>query len=210
MSIQTRSFIDGAWITQMVDVHHIMAQNQEPRQHRQPATPLESLPQKAPRLGLLSQTLVRSPVAKWIIPARIRHESKNDVIFIFDNYIEIYEINKETKSGSMKRIAIKADLDSTIRSARVFGLPRKCVLPSSEDIDDGVKEEVEDGESGNALQPEVPPHILVLALESKILAFIFAFHDRDGQVQFLQCRRPLPVDRSSLEQLGEFLAIDPK
>ena len=210
MSIQTRSFIDGAWVTQTVDVHHIIAQNREPRQHRQPATPLESLPQKAPRLGLLSQTLVRSPVAKWIIPARIRHESKNDVIFIFENYFEIHEINKEMKSELMKRVAIKADLDSTIRSARVFGLPRKCVLPSSEDIDDGVKEEVKDRENDNPLQPEVPPHILVLALESKIHSFIFAFHDRDGRVQFLQCRRPLPVDRSSLEQLGEFLAIDPK
>lgn len=210
MSIQTRIFVDGAWITQTVDIHHVIAQNREPHQHKQPATPVDSLPQKPPLLGLLSQTLTRSPLAKWIIPARIRHESKNDVIFIFENYIEIYEINKERKSGLMKRVATKGDLDSTIRSARVFGLPRKCVPPSSEDIDDEVKEEVEDEESGNALQLQVPPHILVLALDSKILAFIFAFNNRDGQVQFLQCRRPLPVAHSSLEQLGEFLAIDPK
>ena len=123
-------------------------------------------------------------------------------------------MNKDRKGGLMKRVAVKADLDSTIRSAKIFGLPRKFVSPSSEDIRDGVKEELEDEDNWDALRPkvppEVPPHILVLTLDSKILAFIFAFHDEAGRVRFLQCRRPLPVGRSSLEQLGEFLAVDSK
>ena len=210
MSIQTRIFIDGAWITQSVDIHHLMARNREPGQHKQPPTALEPPPQKPPILGLLSQTLVRSPVAKWIIPARIRHESKNDVVFIFENYFEIHEVRKDRKGGLMKRVAVKADLDSSIRCARIFGLPRKCVPPSLEETDDKVKEEGKDDDNWGALRPQVPPHILVLALDSKVLAFIFAFHDGSGQIRFLQYPRPLPAGRSRLDQLGEFLAVDPK
>lgn len=210
MSIQTRSFVDGAWITQTVDIHHLMAQNRAPRQHKRPVKPLEPPPQVPPLLGLLSQTLIRSPVAKWIIPARIRHESKNDVVFVYENYFEIHEVKKDRNRSPMERVAVKADLDSSIRSARIFGLPRKHVSPSLEDADDRVMEVEEDEDVQGALRSEVPPHILVLALDSKMLAFIFAFHDGAERIRFLQCRRPLPVGRSSLEQLGEFLAIDPK
>lgn len=172
--------------------------------------PLEPPLQKPPLLGLLSQTLNQSPVAKWIIPARIRHESKNDVVFIFENYFEIHEVKKDGKSGLMQKVAVKADLDSSIRSVRIFGSPRQCVPPSPEEIDERVNEEVEDEDHWAALQPEVPPHILVLALDSKMLAFIFAFHDGAGQIRFLQCRQPLPVGRSAPEQLGEFIAVDPQ
>lgn len=210
MSFQTGSFIDGAWITQTVDVHHFLAQYRESRQHKPAAVPFETPPPKPPLLGLLSQTLGRSPVAKWIIPARIRHESKNDVVFIFEHYFEIHEVRKDRKSGLMERVAVKADLDSSIRSARIFGLPRKHVPPSPEDTDVRAKEEEADEDSRGALRPEVPPHILVLALDSRMLAFIFAFHDGAERIRFLQRRRPLPVGRSSLEQLGELLAIDPK
>lgn len=209
MSIQTRSFVNGAWITQTVDVHHLVAQNRERCQQERPATPLEP-PQKPPLMGVLSQTLIRSPVAKFIIPARIRHESKNDVVYIYENYFEIQEVKTDVKIASMERVAVKADLDSSIRSARVFGLRRKYILPSPEGANDGGKKKTEEEDGRGSLRPDLPPHILVLALESKMLAFIFAFHDGAGPIRFLQCRRPLPVGRSQLEQLGEFLAIDPK
>lgn len=209
MSIQTTTVINGMWTTRTVDIHHVLAQNREPRQQERAATQLEPL-QRPPLLGVLTQTIIRSPVAKWIIPARIRHESKNDVIFIYENYVEIKDVNQDLMGGPMGTLAVKADFDSSIRSAKIFGMPRKYTAPAPEGVDAVVKkEEVEDENYGN-LRPELPPHILVLALESRMLAFVFGFHDGVGPVQFLQCRRPLPVGQSSLEQLGEHLAVDPK
>jgi hypothetical protein len=208
MSIQTTSVVNGVWTTRTVDIHHVLAQNREPQKER-PPTPVEP-PERPPRLGILSQTLVRSPVAKWIIPARIRHESKNDVLFIYDTYVEIKEVKQGRMGNPMERVAVKADFDSSIRSGRVFGLPRKYTAPALAGVEAVVKkEEVEDVDR-DALRPELPPHVLVLALNSNMLAFMFGFHEGAEPIRFIQCRRPLPVGQSGLQQLGEHLAIDPK
>lgn len=207
--MQTAVLANGVWTTQVMDIQHILTQNQEPIEQERLAPPLKP-PQRPPLLGILSQTLIRSPVAKWIIPARIRHVNKNDVLFIYENYVEIQEVEKDQTSYWMKRVAVKADLDSSIRSARVFGLPRMYTAPLPEGDDAVVKKEDKEGDSWSSLRPELPPHILVLALDCNMLAFIFAVHDGAETVRFLQCRRPLPVARPSLEPLGELLAVDPK
>lgn len=38
--------------------------------------------EQAPVLGLLSQTVIQSPLAHWILPARMRSMVNNDVAFI--------------------------------------------------------------------------------------------------------------------------------
>jgi hypothetical protein len=38
--------------------------------------------QRAPVLGLLTQTAIRSPLVHWILPVRLRAQHANDVAFI--------------------------------------------------------------------------------------------------------------------------------
>ena len=81
-------------------------------------------------LGALTQTLVKSPVIRSIIPARIRHADKNDVILVRNDSIEINEVikvfdeNNLIRDAYLTHIASKADFDSTIRAAKIFGTPR--------------------------------------------------------------------------------------
>jgi hypothetical protein len=172
---------------------------------------------KPPSFGLLTQTLIESPVVKWIIPARIRHSSKNDVVFVRDRSIQIKEIRKEGLQGEhsyLDDIAVKSDFDSTIRAARILGLPRTNAPsePRPTGIDAIIKQEVtepEPPESEVELHPELPPQIIALTLESMKLVFLCAFH-KDREVHFLSSYRQLPASKAHSEQLGEHLAIDPK
>ncbi|KAL8830642.1 MAG: hypothetical protein Q9191_001319 [Dirinaria sp. TL-2023a] len=165
---------------------------------------------KPPALGLLTRTLVDSPVLKLIIPARIRHASRNDVVFVRQNSIEIKEIrghgsDSHHPSPEILDVAVKNDFDSPIRAARIFGLPRL--------FDPTIKQEntTEPG-FGASLNPELPPQILALTLESMKLVFLCAFHDSRGNVMFQSNYRILSAagETSQSQQLGEHIAVDPK
>lgn len=202
MSIQTSVYVDGHWTTRTMDIDQIIAQNRDEGRQKKPISAL-SIPQKPPSLAILTQTIIRSPVVKWIIPAQIRHENKNDVVFVSDEYIEIKEIIHDG-DGYMQNMAVKADFDSSIRSARVVGLPRRyyfddCRIEGSDAI---VKKEPQD--------MQIPPHILVLTLESNKLVFLFALDESPSQISFVSYQRPLPSHGSSLEALGEHVAVDPR
>ena len=170
---------------------------------------------KPPTLGLLTRTLIESPVIKWIIPARVRHSSKNDVVFIHGNSVQIKELRKEGGQGEnsyLEDVAVKNDFDSTIRAARVFGLPRTYETgePRPSGIDAIVKKEFpESPEPEPILHPELPPQILALTLESMKLVFLCAFHD-NREVHFSTSYRHLAPAKSHSEQLGEHLAVDPR
>lgn len=170
---------------------------------------------KPPNFGLLTRTLIESPVIKWIIPARIRHSSKNDVVFVRDRSIQIKEIRKEGIQGEysyLEDVAVKNDFDSSIRATRIFGLPRTIAPsePRPTGIDAIVKREVtEPPEPELKLRPELPPQLIALTLESMKLVFLCAFQE-DREVRFLSSYRHLPALKSHSEQLGEHLAIDPK
>ena len=187
-----------------MDIHHILAQNRE----EAPAAPsTKALPQinTPPVLGILTSTITRSPLYNWIIPARIRHKDKNDVVCIGDTFIEIKELMSE--DDHLRDVVTKADFGSTIRAARVFGTARKPAVSGLDALikieSEGMDLDVPDGQ-------KVPPQILVLALESKELVFLFAIDRDQGQVDFLTRSRPLPEQRSYLEQLGKHVAVDPK
>jgi len=187
-----------------MDIHHILAQNRE----EEPAAPsTKALPEinTPPVMGILTSTITRSPVYNWIIPARIRHEDKNDVVCIGDNFVEIKELMSE--DDHLRDIVIKADFGSTIRAARVFGTARK---PTVAGLDALIKAESEEMDLDVPSGPKVPPQILVVALESKELVFLFAIDNDQGHVDFVTSRRPLPEQRSYLEQHGKHVAVDPK
>jgi len=234
MSVPTRILENGHWVTRYVDPYELRARNrtseQKVRQH-------QALP-KVPQLAVFTKTLVRDSTVKWIIPAKIRHRARNDVLFITSNSVEIKEAHGDC---TLDHVSIKADFDSPIRSVGVIGLPRQLTNPDEsslshkeeqhwqyqfEDYDD-IK--VEDGWSeikkekafhkreirntshvGTALVCTLPPQLLVLALQSMRLVFLYATSGNVKYPRIETIQMPIPSASSLSESLGEYLAVDPK
>ena len=188
-----------------MDIHQILAQNRDEANAQGPSSP--SKVTRAPTTaGILTRTLLRSPVVNWILQARIRHKHKNDVLFIGQDFVEIRRLFSDSH---FEDVTVKSDFGSTIRSARVFGTPVK--LPPPAGVDAFVRvTEAEDMDLHEDGSSQVPPQILVLALESQVLVFLYAFEDGDNQIQYIAGQRPLPCQRSYPEQLGKHMAVDPK
>ena len=198
-----------------MDIHHIIAQNRDHHHHPGKSIPSETdALQQLPQLGILTQTLIRSPVIKWIIPAYLRHAQEDDVVFIYDNWIEIkqvqvnnqaeiikgkdsgdemLQINNVLRSIHLQDIAMKVDFDSSILAARTLGLPRQDA-PYSPEITESA----------------IPPQILVMTLESRVLLFIFCASGNYVRSRFVSYKRPLPSARLESQQTGRHLAVDPR
>lgn len=160
-----------------------------------------------PVLGVLTRTLVKSPVINLIIPARIRHTSpKNDVIFVRNDSVEIKEVNSHREevgdsggeSAYLKDIIDKTDFDSGIRSARILGRTRQY-------------ETIEEYQDIPSEPMKMPPQILALTLESSKVVFLCAFYDWGNHLRWLSSYRILPDHAQSYsKRLGEHIAVDPK
>ncbi|KAI9816208.1 MAG: hypothetical protein M1827_001809 [Pycnora praestabilis] len=208
-SLQTSVLVNGEWTTRTMDIHTILARNRaEPTPD---ARMLEDTEEKPPVVGVMTKTTVRSPMIKFIIPARIRDIYKNDVVFVGEHFVQIKELLSD---GHFRTVITKADFSSRIRSARVFGADR---VPATYGQDQVIRPNGSstDGFMGHPVQEKtsyykVPPQILILALESKEIVFLFAYHDTTDRIHFLVNRQPLPSQRSFLEQPGKHVAVDPK
>lgn len=160
-------------------------------------------------VGLLSRTLSRSPTIRWILPARIRHKYKNDVVFVGEDFIHVKEY---LPSGHLEDVATKADFGARIMAAKV--LRSTDELAGMSFVDQVVKQEGDDHDvvwtpPEDAELPEAP-HVIVLTLASKRLVFLFAQEDSLGCVHFYHAQRALPVEVASLDQQGKHLAVDPR
>ena len=219
MSLQTNVFENGRWVTRNIDPYQARARNTEPQRKEQTASSPLVLT-NVPSVGLLTRTLVRSSVIKWIIPAKIRHKTKNDVLFITADSVQIKEAYGDY---ALKSIAIKDDFDAPIRAVRILGDPRELADP-----DQFAHQERERGASGDHWEyphdeilrrlphgipvhpPDIPPHIAVVALESNKLVFFCAVSHTSDHPRFICCQKELPASPSPLEKLGEHVAVDPK
>lgn len=77
MALQTNTIVNGAWTRQTVGMDDIL-RHYNGQDIQEAAVETE----KIPLLGLLSQTVIRSPLAHWILPVRLRDSRSNDVAFI--------------------------------------------------------------------------------------------------------------------------------
>ncbi|KAL8807738.1 MAG: hypothetical protein Q9182_000549 [Xanthomendoza sp. 2 TL-2023] len=182
-----------------------------------------SHPIQRPVLGLLTRTVVRSPVVRSIIPARVRHRNRNDVVFVYDDAIVIKEvlggerIAKDPFRGiSLGEVIEKRDFDSPILAAKIWGLRREPKVPQFPGHLWDPRSHTYRSQSPVETKPEpfhdneIPPQILVLSLVSRILVFLFAYHDVHGRVHFLSNTWRLPAQAELIEELGRHLAVDPR
>lgn len=216
MSVQTQVLADGRWTTRTLNIHQILARNREEKRmpEEAPTGP------KLPVMGVLTKTVVRSPIIKSIIPARVRHRSKNDVVFVYDDSIVIQEVvggerieDNPFSDISLDNAVAKRDFDSSIHAAKILGLPREPKTPRfpGRFWDGEYKPESPPETKPDPFREhEIPPQILVLSLASRVLVFLFAYYDIHDEVQFLSNIWPLPAQLPLIEELGVHLAVDPK
>ncbi|KAI9672529.1 MAG: hypothetical protein M1817_003295 [Caeruleum heppii] len=221
MSVQSSVFVDGQWVTRTMDINTILAQHNE----REEATKSSKLPLKTsptPFVGVLSRTLIHSPVIKWIIPARIRHKDRYDVVMVGESFVQIKELRPD---GHLKDVATKLDFDTRIRHVNVFGHARKP-LPATKDalfkeepFDEGTEmmdansfrsSTADTGGPRGTGEAVLPPQILVLSLDTGDLMFLFARESAAGGIEFITQIRPLPDQPDLLDRVGRHVAVDPK
>lgn len=79
MAFEASVLQNGQWTTRTLDVNTVLRHYD---QQDQEATANAVAIEKAPVLGLLTQTLIRSPIVHWILPVKLRNPQKNDVAFV--------------------------------------------------------------------------------------------------------------------------------
>lgn len=168
----------------------------------QPRTELSSKDQlpshDQPKSGLLSQTMIPSPIVQWILPARLRSRHHNDVAFIGERCLQV----KEAVSGiHLEDTVVKVDFDANIVTAKVINVDTELPLESQMKLGAGAT-------ADSDLHDGLPPQILLLSLDSRELVFLY-YSDLDGG-QFIHYHRALPADVSSFETFGKNVAVDPR
>ncbi|KAJ5788544.1 hypothetical protein N7457_003534 [Penicillium paradoxum] len=151
---------------------------------------------RSTQFGLLTQSLVPSPVINWILPARLRNKNHNDVVFIGERRIQIKEA---LESGHLEDVVEKTDLEGSIIGAKVINvstqLPWEPQAPSSLAAHPSVTE-------------NLPPQILFLAMDTNEL--LFMYYSKIGDSPFVSYIRPLPRDVTLADTYGAYIAVDPK
>lgn len=77
-TFQTSTLVDGAWVARDVDPMTVL-------QHHQQLDNDKDVPDdivEAPEYGILTRTIVQSPIFHWVLPIRLRGISENAVAFI--------------------------------------------------------------------------------------------------------------------------------
>jgi hypothetical protein len=77
MALQTNVLQDGQWVTQTVDVRSVIEANDNVV--KKPTFQPSSRPVTC---GILSRTVLESPVTHWVLSARLRSLQQNDIAFI--------------------------------------------------------------------------------------------------------------------------------
>jgi hypothetical protein len=152
----------------------------------------------ASRPGVLTKSIIRTPVVKFILHARIRHQDLNDVVFVGEDFVHIKQVIHQ---GHLQHIATKDNFGARILTAKPFSLDHdaaECEI-------DFIKTEQSGGESRNAL----PPQLVVLTLDSDDLVFLYLKSQDDGSFTFVHQTLPMPQFDLPIHRTGFHLAVDP-
>lgn len=76
MAFQTNVLRNGQWVTETVNLQDALGASSSDKPRSDPSLP------EAPTLGLITRTVVESPVTRWILPLSIRSSKHQDIAFI--------------------------------------------------------------------------------------------------------------------------------
>jgi hypothetical protein len=187
---------NGPSISRRITIDQIINSNQ----HDQPDDlPYERRKPK-PGIGLLSTTLFKSSMTKWILSARIRSRDLHELLFIGENEVRIKEI---LPNGDLRRLTTIKNFPSQIRAAAVMG--EELELTATMKMEDSQ----DDYKTKRVASRGLPPQVLVLALESSELRFLIFDAACPTGVHFWQTSFPLPIFRTLLKTPGRTISVDP-
>ncbi|KAF5971666.1 putative FUN12-general translation factor eIF2 [Fusarium bulbicola] len=210
MAFQSSVLRDGEWVTQTVNFQDALkASSTTPK-----AASDSSL--KAPECGILSRTVIESPVVHWILPVCLRSRSHNDIAFIGDRFVQISELRDD---GQVHEVIRKADFGTRIRNAIVLGSPPKGDVPDEaaastktegadipmKDVPEAKAKEASEGKEAKEKRV-LPPQLLAIMLETGDAVFLFIQERFDGTLRFETTTFESP---RNLQFLGYHLSIDP-
>ncbi|KAI0908189.1 mono-functional DNA-alkylating methyl methanesulfonate N-term-domain-containing protein [Ustulina deusta] len=109
-SLQTHVFVNDEWVTQTVTAEEIIGESSRAR------TGL--VPPKPPKCGVLTRTIIESPIIRWVLPVQLRSPRFNDVALVGDQCVQISEFGTDNQ---LKPIGKKVYLGSKIRNCCVMG-----------------------------------------------------------------------------------------
>lgn len=204
-TVETHVLEGGQYVARRVSAMDILKRERERREREQQRDPV-SHPEYPTSIGLLSTTLVHSPVVTQILPGRIRGTTFNDLLFVAEDYVHVVEIQTD---GRLRYVGTKSDFGSRIRAAAIVG---KCLEEHDDDFLSSIKRESPDDspDDGQSNFLPLPPQMLVVSLASGELIFLFAqFDGTSDSLRFFQSRAQLPLGRLPLLQVGRHLTVDP-
>lgn len=155
--------------------------------------------QRLPSSGILSRTVVLSPMVHTILAAFLRDRNHNDVVFVGENYIQLKEYISGSGDCYLEDILTKSDFDAKILGAKVIGQPFRG------NIEVTSFSEADEPSLYRENREDWPINILVLALGSQELLFICGSRQEGSHQSFLYERRALPPN-----SYGRHIAVDPK
>lgn len=211
MAVPTRVLQGGQWVTRLLDPYQILVQN---RSHLESKASDAIRPTEPPTCALLTRTLVRSPVLKSIHPAMIRHHTKNDVVFVSEDTVQLKEAFPDY---TMSTVLTESNFDSHIRIALVYNVANADQMAERSSGSDGVEVKIENEAASRAGQtpvkypasPYLPPQIMIVILESFKVMFVYTTSGLSKNPEFSFTQKPLPYFSRRTHQLGEHIAVDP-
>ncbi|KUI63102.1 hypothetical protein VP1G_10219 [Cytospora mali] len=209
MAAQFQSHVleNGQWVTRTTNVDDILS--------KPTMKPTKQIRQPPPQCGIMTRTVVESPVAHWIIPVRLRSPQHNDIAFVGDHYVQISELRHDLQLHSIVK---KKDFGSRIRNAKALGTFSRDDIDAnrfqaskfhskSEDDDFDVDMSDVSAPASSINLPRLPPQLLLIILETGDCIFLFLRPDKHGAFEFVVLQHDLHSSR--LVRPGFHLAVDP-
>lgn len=162
-----------------------------------------------PKLGILTQTVVASPLVNLILIANLRNSISYDLAFIGDDFVQIRELHSD---GYLYDLIYEQRFGSRIRNAQVIGSLKE--YKDDLEFDDSGKSDV-DGSFSNSIDEsktprlrQLPPQSLILHLCNGDIQFMTIQTDHEGKLSILSNRHRFLRPMQKL-QAGIYLAVDP-
>ncbi|RMD40914.1 hypothetical protein DV735_g4190, partial [Chaetothyriales sp. CBS 134920] len=167
-----------------------------------------SLPART-EVAFLSRTVSSSSTTRWILPARLRSPARNDMVFVGDNSIQLREF-VTTSEAHLVDVTTRFAFRSLILAAGVVSAPTE--VEKVDVLEQIVNQTVEKEQyviGGKPLPDDYPAQILVLALASCELAFVYVQQAPSGACTFQWALRPILTGCDLPGNFCKTLAIDP-
>ncbi|OAA39866.1 thermotolerance protein [Beauveria brongniartii RCEF 3172] len=205
MAFQTNVLRGGQWVTETVDLQDALQASAFEKPPSDPRLP------EPPALGVLTKTVVESPVTKWILPLSIRSTKQQDLAFIGEHFVQISELGKD---GQIHEVIRKNGFGPRIRNAVVLGVGSDsgiingslAVRVKSEDGSPQPHQPIAEPLDSPTPHHAIPPQALVLILENGDAVFLFLRKRPDSTIEFVLSNYKLP---RSVPYIGYHLAVDP-